>query len=119
MKYIVGYVIVFILSLALLGIVTVASASEWKTEIIPAQDIDRSPEALVAFMKDHGETITITGNRIQDCYGKGMWLSGYGVILQVFRKTKHPEFRAAVICQDYAGDYYVQADNKVVVAPNN
>jgi hypothetical protein len=71
MKYIVGYVIVFILSLALLGIV------------------------------GFGRPINILGRN------------------DFFRKTKHHEFRAAVICQDYAGDYYVQADNKVVVAPNN
>jgi hypothetical protein len=107
--------VAIIITLAFSALINVSQASEWKTEILPVVGIDTSPDALIRFMKDHGEDIAITGNRIADCYGKGLWLSGYGIMLKVFKKTDHPEVKAAVVCQDYAGDYYIQLDDKVIV----
>ena len=106
--------IVMIVTAIFLGALVKANADEWKTVVSP--NIAATPEALVAFMHDHGEDIAITGDRKDDCFGGiGMWLSGYGVVLKVFRKTDHPQLKAAIICQDYAGDYYVQPDDRTII----
>lgn len=107
--------VALIVTLAFSALINISQADEWKTTIIPVVGINTSPQALYDFMKDHGEDISITGNRISDCDPNGKWLAGYGVVLKVFKKTPHPEFRPAVICQDTSGDYYIQADDKVIL----
>lgn len=107
--------VIIVVTLAFSALINVSQADEWKTTIIPVASINTSPQALYDFMKDHGEDISITGNRISDCDPNAKWLAGYGVVIKVFKKTSHPEFRPAIICQDTSGDYYIQPDNAVII----